>query len=129
MSSSTSKTHIVLVADDEKSIAETLCSLIEDMGYVAIQAPHGKAALELALKQWPTLLITDFMMPYMDGAALVAAIQMVAKDEHYAPVGVILMTATNAHYIPEGIHADAIVQKPFDIDEMEKLILTFLNRK
>lgn len=57
----------ILVVDDERSIAETLCRMLETSGYVAVCACSGREALAKAEDFRPDLLLSDVMMPGLDG--------------------------------------------------------------
>ncbi|MGO4572566.1 response regulator [Microvirga sp. 2TAF3] len=64
----------ILVVDDEWAVAEVLEALLGDEGYRVIVANNGKQGLE-RLAEWPPdLIIVDFMMPIMDGPAMLAAL-------------------------------------------------------
>ena len=85
----TSATHSVLVVDDaamDRHLAGAIVQKIE--GWRATYAANGKEALETLQKQTPDVVLTDMLMPEMDGLELVRAIR--AK---YPLVPVILMTA------------------------------------
>lgn len=120
------RTVIVLIAEDEKPIAEFVSSIVEDMGYVPVVARHGRQALELAHAQSPALLITDLMMPYMSGADLIATLREEAASRGQTAVPIILMTAASAvHALAAG--ADAVLYKPFDLTELENLVEQLLS--
>ena len=72
---------IILVVDDERPIANVLAGLVADLGYTAMVASHGRHALELARERPPSLVVTDLMMPYLDGAGLVAELRADAEAE------------------------------------------------
>lgn len=65
----------ILIVDDEVDIAETLQSFLELNGYRVIVAFDGRDALHKVLEQKPDLVITDMMMPRMDGGELIAHIR------------------------------------------------------
>lgn len=65
----------VLIAEDSRTQAEQLCFLLEQHGYRAIVTADGKQALQAAIAQKPTLVISDIMMPEMDGYELCKAIK------------------------------------------------------
>jgi DNA-binding NtrC family response regulator len=65
----------VLVADDERASREGLAALLTGWGYVVDQAADGAEALEIARKSQPAVVITDLVMPGMDGLELLHAIQ------------------------------------------------------
>ncbi len=58
----------VLVADDDRSVAQSLVKAIQQMGYELVgPATTGRAAVELAREQQPDIAILDIRMPDMDG--------------------------------------------------------------
>jgi CheY-like chemotaxis protein len=61
---------LVLVADDEPGIREVLCECLEDSGYRVIAAANGAEALNAFESQQPDLIISDVVMPEMDGITL-----------------------------------------------------------
>ncbi|HLU50009.1 MAG TPA: response regulator [Planctomycetota bacterium] len=65
----------ILVVDDEFDIAETLKSYLEIEGYRAIVAFDGRDALHKAIESKPDLILTDMMMPHMDGSELIARVR------------------------------------------------------
>ena len=100
----------ILIADDEAIISLALGMLLEDQGHEVATAPDGRTALVMARDTPPDLLITDYMMPVMDGVELIAALR---RDEDLRGLPIILSSA-----IPEpAVRArtngfDAFVQKP-----------------
>lgn len=116
---------IVLIVEDERSIASFVAETIAEMGYTPLVATHGQQALELARKQWPVLVITDLMMPRMGGAALIAALRDTAAAQGRPAPPILLVTAAS------GVHAraagaDAILRKPFNLIELEAAVLRLL---
>jgi CheY-like chemotaxis protein len=63
----------VLVVDDEVGIANLLSDVLSDEGHRVLVAVNGYEALKRAVEERPDLVITDFMMPLMDGAQLIKA--------------------------------------------------------
>src|SRR5215469_12916113 len=59
--------NLVLVVDDEPSVAESVELLVQQAGYQALVAHSGQEALAKAGQQWPAVVISDVMMPRMDG--------------------------------------------------------------
>ena len=116
---------LVLIAEDEEPIALALVDLIEDAGYRALVAPHGKLALELARKHHPALIITDLMMPYLNGREVIASLRaQQASLEHPIPPIILMSAAGHTHTRDAG--ADAVLNKPFDLEEIETLLHQFL---
>lgn len=116
---------VVLIADDEAPIASVVAAVMEDLGYHPQVAVNGKEALAMARVTWPSLVVTDLMMPVLTGEGLIAALRADAALAGRTPVKVILMTATGgAHARRAG--ADAVLAKPFDLEELEAVVARIL---
>jgi CheY-like chemotaxis protein len=122
---SESGAFVVLIVDDEQPIAATLAAIVADFGYTPLVAAHGREALELARAQRPALVITDLMMPHMNGARLIAALRAEAQAERIAPPPIVLMSAAGPRQVAAAA-ADALLPKPFDIDDVEAILTRFL---
>ena len=59
---------VILVVDDEIGIANLLADVLSDEGHRVLVAVNGRDALKRAEEERPDLVITDYMMPVMDGA-------------------------------------------------------------
>lgn len=116
---------LVLIAEDEEPIAFALSDLIEEAGYRTLIAQNGKLALELAREHHPALIITDLMMPHLNGRELIAALRAQEKALEHPIPPIILMSAAGRSYIKDS-GADAILLKPFDLKEVEALLHRFL---
>ncbi len=117
---------LVLIAEDEEPIADALAMIVADAGYRAVLAPHGKRALELARERPPALVITDLMMPQMNGLELVHALRSDAATAGRAPPVIVLTTAAPFPRAEWSV-ADAYLRKPFDIEEVEALLHRYLD--
>jgi DNA-binding response OmpR family regulator len=116
---------LVLIAEDEEPIAETVSYVVEDAGYRPLIATHGRQALELARAERPALVITDLMMPYLGGTALIAALRADAMAAGGAAPPTILMTAASLR-LTLAADADVVLRKPFELVELEALLHRFL---
>lgn len=108
---------LVLVADDNKDVREYVAGLLEECYRVEVAA-DGVEALERARSIVPDLVISDVMMPRMDGNELCREIK---SDEALAHVPVILVTARATHDgLIEGLEggADDYLAKPFNAREL-----------
>lgn len=124
MSRDTNEAPCVLIVEDEEPIAQTLAYIIEDAGYRPVVAIHGKAALAALQTCVVRLIITDLMMPQMDGAQLIAALHTSATAGQVIPPIVIMSAAASRYLAATG--ADAVLPKPFDIADVETLLKRFL---
>ncbi len=111
----------ILVVDDEAPIRVFLVYLLEDLGHEVRQAINGRQAVEIATTKRPDLVISDVMMPLMGGPELCAWV----KRELRPPPPVILTSSAGRH-LAQNSPADAFVDKPFNIDEIEDLVRRWL---
>jgi CheY-like chemotaxis protein len=114
-------TVIVLVVDDEDPIRELVRGLLMDEGYQVLDAPNGAVALELARQHQPGLVLTDLMMPVMDGTTLCGKLR---SDPQTTSVPVIVMTASGPTAAAAS-GADAYLIKPFDLDLLLELVARY----
>jgi signal transduction histidine kinase/CheY-like chemotaxis protein len=115
---------IVLIAEDNPAQAAHLRSLLERNGFEVLAAQNGKAALDLARSQLPSVVVSDVMMPEMDGYALCRALK---ADPDLKSIPTILATELSSpHDILEGLSAgaDNFLVKPYD----DMHILSHINR-
>jgi DNA-binding response OmpR family regulator len=104
---------VVLVVDDERPIVDLLQDLLQEQGYIVRRAYDGITALQLIEREPPDLVVTDVMMPRLDGLALFREIRTRTKT-----LPVILMSAA---VTPRKIDA-TFVPKPFDIDTLLDIV-------
>lgn len=116
---------LVLIAEDEEPLAEVVAAMVELAGYRPLVALHGRAALAMARAEPPALLLTDLMMPHLDGAELIAALRAEAIVTRRAMPPTILMTAASLPYARTA-GADAILRKPFALEDLTALLHRFL---
>ena len=117
----TPKSDLILIAEDEEPIAEAMSFIVEDAGYTPMIATNGRQALELARAHHPLLIITDLMMPHLDGTQLIKAIHADAELDGHPPPPILLMTAAGMTRAQEA-GADAVMRKPFNLDELTAMI-------
>ena len=118
---------LVLIADDERSIAAVVADIVEDLDFRPLVAGDGRDALALARATWPALVITDLMMPGFTGIDLMDALRSEAAALGRVPIPVIIMTAAGVANAKRA-GADAVLSKPFDVTELEGLVMRFLPR-
>ena len=121
-----SEKKVVLIAEDERAIADIVRVVVEDAGYRPVLAAHGRQALDMARAEHPALVITDLMMTHLTGAELIAALRADAAPDGGVRAPVILMTAVNPSQA-RAAGADAVLYKPFDLDALEALLRRFLD--
>lgn len=103
----------ILVVDDEYLIADILAYALEDEGYRVVKAGNGRKGLDVLERECPSLVITDFMMPVMDGLEFARAIR---ERPQNAGLPVILMSGAQGNIGRQhGELFAAVFDKPFDI--------------
>lgn len=110
---SSKKQSTILVVEDNRDLNNYICSCLADK-YNVIGVTNGEDALAKAVYLLPNLIITDLMMPKMNGIEL---IQQLKKDMNTSHIPIIMVTAkTGTDDIREGYAAgaDEYITKPFD---------------
>lgn len=116
---------VILVVDDEFGVAELLQAVLEDEGHRVLTAIHGRAALERIAQDRPDLILTDYMMPVMDGAALIAALQ---ANPRLSGIPVALMSSLPQESIAEAVGGVPFLRKPFRIADVLAIVSEALPR-
>jgi signal transduction histidine kinase/ligand-binding sensor domain-containing protein/DNA-binding response OmpR family regulator len=119
---------LVLIAEDDEEIARYLLQELSDQ-YRVTTCSNGKEALNSALRKHPDLVISDVMMPEMDGLTLCHKLKQNTEVNH---IPVVLLTAkTRQEDNREGIEAgaDAYMTKPFSIDILRATIQNLLSNR
>ena len=83
----------VLVVDDDRSIRTLVKALLKEGGYIAEEAATGQAGFEKAIEFTPHIVITDWMMPEMDGIELTRALRQTRQGR---AVYIIILTSLDA---------------------------------
>ncbi|MEA2526248.1 MAG: hypothetical protein QOF01_2737 [Thermomicrobiales bacterium] len=104
----------ILVVDDERDIADALTDLLFEEGYAVCTAYDGQEALRLVRAEPPDLVLSDVMMPKVNGPAL---IQRLRRDGYHLPV--ILMSAVYADVDLPGVR---FIAKPFNLDHVLSVV-------
>ena len=117
-----SNTHIsILIAEDNADIRNLLLTELGN-DYHIMEAVNGKEALLLALEKKPTLIISDILMPEMNG---IEFCEKIRNNEQTRDIPFIMVTArTSMEQQIEGLEhgADAYITKPFDIHYLQATI-------
>lgn len=108
----------VLIVDDEIHIIHVVAIKLRNNGYEVISADNGAEAFDLALKEKPDIIVTDFQMPVMTGMELVEKLR---QHEEMKDIPVIVLTA-RSFAIPqeqqEKLQISGCLSKPFSPKEL-----------
>jgi two-component system, chemotaxis family, chemotaxis protein CheY len=88
-------------------------------------AQNGQEALDLARQHEPALVITDLMMPKMNGADLILALRAEADAQGKASPPIVLLTAGSRRAASQ-LPVEALLLKPFDLSQLEQVIRRLL---
>lgn len=117
----------ILIVDDKPENLNLLELLLKENGYITVSAKNGAEALSLARKDFPDLIITDILMPIMDGFTLCREFK---KDKKLCNVPFIFYTATYTDSKDEelalSLGADRFIVKPYDLEEFIAIVKTVL---
>ena len=116
----------IVVAEDDQEIRDYLDNELS-RDYDVRTCENGKTALSETLRSIPDLVISDVMMPEMDGNALCSQIKTNPSTNH---IPVIMLTAKNRDEDKlEGLEtgADAYIVKPFNMDILRRTIINLIN--
>ncbi|WP_394821688.1 response regulator [Pendulispora albinea] len=117
----------ILLVDDEYALVDTLRDFLEDEGYLVESANDGQKALDLMAMHPPDLLISDVMMPIMDGKAL---LRFMRNEEALRAVPVVLVSAVRRQIsLPatEDIPPfAAFLRKPFQLEKLLTIVASLI---
>jgi CheY-like chemotaxis protein len=105
----------ILVVEDEGTIAGVLCDVLEDEGYQVVVAHNGQEGLARVAEAAPDMVLSDLMMPLLDGHGLCRALQ---ADPRYQAIPIVLMSAGERPASVSGCQYAAFVAKPFDFERL-----------
>jgi CRP-like cAMP-binding protein/FixJ family two-component response regulator len=111
-------TNSILVIDDNKDIRENTAEILDLAGYKTFVAENGKKGVELALKEKPSIIVCDIMMPELDGYGV---LHLVRKNPETQNIPFIFLTAkTERGDFRKGMEmgADDYITKPFEDIEL-----------
>ncbi len=125
----------ILVVDDDADVLLFLSTLLQDHGYLTVEATDGQEGLEKASSEKPDLILLDLMMPHKSGIALLSDF---SEDDRLREIPVIMVTGVTgetgisagsffkASDSPDGnqhrLRPAGFVEKPIDSEELLKLI-------
>lgn len=100
----------ILLVDDDPNILRPLRLLLEREGYRVLTASDGQAALAAAAVESPNLIVTDWMMPRLDGVGLCRQLR---DDAATADIPVVMLSAASPHRRIAASSGGAAVGYPF----------------
>ncbi len=108
--------RIALVVDDDAFVLSAMAELLSEEGYDVHTSSNGFSALRQVAEYRPVVILLDVVLPERSGADVLAELR---GDPATRDIAIVLVTA-NPHCLTEAqiAEADAVVVKPFDVDEL-----------
>jgi DNA-binding NarL/FixJ family response regulator len=119
----------LLLVDDEPALREAVKAYLENFGFAVDVATNGEEGWEMVRQNHPDLVITDVMMPRVDGYQLLKRLR---EDPQFKPLPVVFLTArgmTSDRILGYQARCDAYLSKPFDPDELVAIVENLLERR
>ena len=113
----------VLVVDDDQLILNLLVVALGDAGFEVMTAMDGQEAQDIFRQTSPEIVITDIVMPEIDGIELLIKLQKINPG-----IKIIAMSGGNSGYaesylsIADKLGATAVINKPFDVNQLVKTV-------
>lgn len=120
--------HTILIIDDNKELLWMLKDILSD-SYNILTAENGEEGLKLLKQETPDLIITDIMMPKIDGITLTKQLK---GNKHTTHIPLVILSAKNTTDEKiEGIDsgADAYVPKPFNTQYLQSIIKQLIRKQ
>jgi DNA-binding NarL/FixJ family response regulator len=119
----------LLLVDDEPGLRDAVQAYLTDSGFTVDVAPNAKVGWELLEKRLPDLVISDIMMPQVDGYQF---LKQMREDARFSKLPVVFLTArgmTKDRIQGYTAGVDAYLSKPFDPDELVAIVTNILARR
>lgn len=110
---------MILVIDDEPALRSVLCTMLEVFGYSVVEAGSATFALKLLEEITPDLILTDIMMPDMDGLTLVRRLRSEPAWSGILALVISAKTTTDDRMAAEAAGANGFLAKPFSASDLK----------
>lgn len=121
--------NYILVAEDDNDVAFLITQMLKNQGYSFRRAHNGHEAYEYIKESMPRLVITDIMMPEMDGLELIKAIRGNEDTAHLPIIVVSARTENNDRLAGFDAGAEVYLGKPFIPDEVLMMVRKLLEQR
>lgn len=118
----------ILVVDDDLGTRLSICHYLEMCGYTAIAAENGQAGLLRVEECHPHLMVTDIIMPEMDGYELVRRVRQKPALRLLPVIFLTARTSTQERILGYQLGCDIYLPKPFELEELGAVIRNLLER-
>jgi CheY-like chemotaxis protein len=112
---------LILIIDDEISVAEVVEAILTDAGHEVVTASNGRQGLERAKEKRPNLVLLDFMMPIMSGPSMLKALR---EEPGLRDVPVVIMSSLPEITVSQSAKGAyvAFLRKPFKLQDVLNVV-------
>lgn len=121
--------YTILIVDDKWSNRSILVNLLQSIGFMTIEALDGEEGLEKALRQLPDLIITDLVMPKMDGFEFLRRLKQVPQLQDTVAIASSASVFETDQHQSIAAGASAFLPKPIQTSLLFELLETYLPLK
>ena len=119
----------ILVVDDDQPVREMICSILGTCGYELAEAPNGKIATRMYREQPFDVVITDLVMPDMDGIELIKELRAIDQNVKVIAISGGFLTASDTYLkAAKLMGAQHTLPKPFEMDELLSVVASVLEQ-
>lgn len=111
----------ILLVEDEASLREILGHILEQEGHRVVTAANGREALQQLERELPSLVITDLMMPVLDGHELLDRLDTIVPD-----VPVIVLSEVDRPRLRTRLNVARVMRKPVTLDALLQVVASFV---
>jgi DNA-binding response OmpR family regulator len=114
---------MVLIVEDYLDTRSMMKLLLESLNYTVLTAANGETALAIAAKNHIDLIVTDFNLPDITGAALIRRLRQMSEDLKTVPI--VMLTALDAdeyRHLAAQAGCNEFIVKPVDFDTLEGVV-------
>ncbi len=120
--------HTLLVVEDDPDTANLLQLYFSGHNYTVQVTPQGAAALSLARKQAPDLVLLDIILPDMDGFTVCKELRQSPRTSHIPIIFLTEKSARSDRVTGLGVGAQDYITKPFDMEELRLRVQNLIAR-
>lgn len=117
----------ILIVDDQAANRLTLCHFLAELGFEVLEAEHGEPALSLALEQPMDLVVTDLVMPGMDGFELIRQLRANRALAHLPIIAASASTLVQERDRSFAAGCNDFIGKPIDTEILLARLQEYLN--
>jgi CheY-like chemotaxis protein len=111
---------VILVVDDDDLVRETAVVLIKSLGYGTVSVANAQDALRLVMDDGIDAVLTDIMMPGIDG------LELAKRIHELEPRMPVICTTGYANVVEESRHYNALLRKPYHVATVAKALKSVL---